>query len=65
MLIIRIVISLLCILNLYFMGLYARLHYDGKKDDFISRLSMPDGLKGREGKFVYKRVLQIKDGYFA
>ena len=65
MLIIRIVISLLCILNLYLMGLYAKAHYDSNKDDFLFRLSIPDGLKGQEEKFVYKRVIKIKDDYFA
>lgn len=63
--IIRIVISFLCILTFYFMGLYTKVRYDGEKDAMRFRLSVSDGLKGEEGRFLYKRVVETKEGYFS
>ena len=63
--IIRAVISLLSILTLYLMGLYANGYYDGEKDAFLFRLSVPDGLRAEDTTFLYKRVIKIRDGCFA
>lgn len=65
MIIIRVFISFLCILIFYFMGLYAKAYYDGEKNEVLFGLSVPDGLKGKEVRFLYKRVAETKDGHFA
>ena len=65
MVITRIVLSFLCIVTFYFMGLYAKGYYDREKDAFLFRLSVPDGLRDEDAAFLYKRVVKIKDGCFS
>jgi hypothetical protein len=65
MAIIRALTAFLCIFILFFMGRYAGEHYDREENIFLSGLSAPNGLKGEEKTFLYKRAAETKDGDFA